>query len=854
MPDRNLPIQFVAFIILLLSSLGVRAEEPLRVAADRPVDIEHIRLDLTVSIEQKQVAGTATIDFSPYRPIDQLKLDAAGHEVEAVDQLNGDAHGNQPLDYENTGESLLISFPETLPRGQQTRIRVRYRVRDPEAGLHFFQPTETEPGTPRMVWSQGEPVSNRHWFPCLDNPNERQTTELVVTVDSRYSVLSNGRLVSRTVSDDGRQTTFHWRQDAPHVAYLVTMVVSELEIVEQEWRGRPVLYYVPRGQTDLVEATFGRTREMLDFFSERFGIEYPWDKYAQVVVEQFTIGGMENTSATTLVDWVMHDDRALLTSSPDWLIAHEMGHQWWGDLVTCKDWTHLWLNEGFATYCEVLWAEHHLGRDEADYRLYDKSRSARSGSALKRPIVDRRYENPSQMFDARAYPKGGWVLHMLRRLVGDEEFFRALQRYGTVYAYQTAETADLRRIFSDLTGFSLERFFYDWTERPGHPVLDVKTSWDAEEELVEIAIKQTQEGEPFHFPLTIELVASDSPQTRQLTRYVTEKELTVLVPMAERPVAVRIDPEFSLLAEIREQKSRDWWTPQLNATTVAERVRAVEHFAESKQNGDRDLIAGVLNDDPFYGVRVEAAKALGESGGDIAREALITGLGAEDARVRSACATALGEFREDAAAVAALENVLQSGEPGYAVVAAALSSLGRIQDHPAVDVFQAALQADSHGEVIRQAALRSLARVESPAAFDLLLEWTRPGHHRDCRRAAIAAIAARFGRIEPSDQQQTAAIEALAGYLQTERPRIRRAAADALRDLGSTGTPALDVLDALARHDANLRVRTAARSAAEAIRSGDTSEGQVRDLRKELEELREQNRELTERLDRIEVH
>src|SRR5690606_12666594 len=311
------------------------------------------------------------------------------------------------------------------------------------------------------------------------------------------------------------------------------------------------------------------------FFSERFGIEYPWDQYAQVVVEQFTSGGMENTSATTLYDGVMHDERALLDSTPDRLIAHELGHQWWGDLVTCKDWAHLWLNEGFATYCEVLWWEHHLGRDEADYLLYQESVEARSGSTRERPVVDRYYPSAGSMFDDRVYPKGGWVLHMLRHRVGDADFFRALERYGTAYAFQTTETSDLRKVFSELTGLSLERFFHDWTERAGHPVLSVKTSWQPEDTLVKLVITQTQDEPPFAFPLTVELVAEDTAESVTLEREIEERELTLYLPMPDRPRAVRVDPGLTLLAEIKETKSEDLWKQQLIAApTVVERIRA----------------------------------------------------------------------------------------------------------------------------------------------------------------------------------------------------------------------------------------------------------------------------------------
>lgn len=840
------------------------ADEPYRTAADRPVDMLHIKLDLDVNLKEKTVAGTAFLDFQPLREIHTLELHAVDHEVQSVRGLPDGTRDVLDLRYENTGETLLVRFPQPVPRGQKWRIEVRYRIRDPKSGLHFFQPTQADPDVPLMVWSQGEPTHNRYWFPCLDHPNERQTTELVVRVDEGFEALSNGRLVAREETRDGR-VRFHWRQSKPHVAYLVTLVVGEFAVGRDEWRGKPVLYYVPPEREADIARSFGRTVEMLEFFSERFGIEYPWEKYAQVVVEQFVIGGMENTSATTLYEGTMHDERAILDSSPDWLIAHELGHQWWGDLVTCKDWSHLWLNEGFATYCEVLWAEHKLGRDERDYVLYGKSRAARSGTALSRPIVDRRYPDPMQMFDVRVYPKGGWVLHMLRNLVGDADFFRAIQRYGTVYAYQTAETADLRQAFERLLGVSLERFFYDWTQRAGHPQLKVRTEYHSEDGLVQVAVSQTQDGEAFHFPLKIELLCPvgsenggggteivDKPVV--IEKFVTEKEWSLYVPVPTRPRLVRVDPEYTLLAEIQEDKSRDWWKEQLlNAPTVAERIRAAEHFGESKSDADRELLTQCLQNDAFYGVRVEAAAALGKSGGDMSRDALIAGLQAEHPKVRRACADALGNFAEDETTLAALRQKIEAGDVSYFVEAAALTSLAKVQSSPELKPLLAALKKDSHREAIRQAALGGLGRCDESQALDVLLEWSRRGKPRRCRTAAISGIAEFLTRNEVADPRKTEAVEQVTAYLTGEGPRIRRAAVGALRDFGTAARPALATVESLALHDPDGRVRAAAKTAAERIKTAETPTKELDRLRKEIESVRKLNEELEDRLLRLEA-
>jgi aminopeptidase N len=838
-------------VSLTLVASARAADEPLRTTADRRIDVRHIRLEVSLDLEAQSLEGTAQIEFTVLQPARQVLLDAVDHDVAGIWQVPEQGKPVE-LEFENTGRQLQIDMGRQLERGDKYRLRIAYAVTEPQSGMHFFRPSDAEPDVPWMAWTQGEPRHNHYWFPCVDHPSERQSTEILASVDQRYRVLSNGKLIERKPVD-GDRVRYHWLQEKPHVAYLVTLVVGEFAVVEEQWRGRPVTYYAPPDHEADIAATFGRTIEMLDFFSETFGIEYPWDQYAQVVVEQFTSGGMENTSATTLYDGVMHDKRALLDSTPDRLIAHELGHQWWGDLVTCKDWAHLWLNEGFATYCEVLWWEHALGKDEADYLLWQKSGSARSGSTRERPIVDRFYPAPWTMFDNRAYPKAGWVLHMLRNRVGDEDFFRALQRYGTAYSFQTAETSDLRKTFSELTGLSLERFFYDWTERAGHPVLSVATSWQPEDKLVKLLIKQEQKEEPFAFPLTVELVADDTAQSVTLERDIDERELTVYVPMPDRPVLVRVDPGLTLLAEVKETKSDDLWKQQLAAApSVVERIRAVQHYGESKKAADRKLLATTLNEDDFYGVRVAAATALGRSGGEFSREALIEGLQAEHPKVRRSCAEALAKFDDDDKAAEALRAALQADEASYHVRAEVIQSLSKIAPEMDVATLAPLLETPSHREVVRQAVLTAIGRSEDAAAIATLSDWTMKGRERNCRIAAMKALANFLIRQEVPVARQTECVELLSGYLTSEGPHQRRAAAEALGALGRIGEPALSPLSAIAEHDPDQRVRSAAETAIKAIRDREGDGKEVQRLRDELDDLRELNETLEDRLLKLE--
>jgi aminopeptidase N len=832
---------------MLLAWRSSVAEEPLRTAGDRPIDIQHIKLELDVALEEKTISVKAVIDFIPLRPAQAVTFNAVGHEVTAV---KGGGEGTA-LAFENTGEELIIRWGSPLTVGQKEQVTIEYKVRDPKAGLYFFGPSEKEPKVPLMVWSQGEPISNRHWFPCLDHPNERQTTEVIATVNDGFEVLSNGNLISSDKVEGGKRR-FHWRQGEPHVAYLVTLVVGRFAIGRDDWRGKPVTYYTPPERAADIPRTFGHTREMLDYFSERFGIEYPWEKYAQVVVEQFIMGGMENTSATTLYSRVMHDERAILDNSPDWLIAHELAHEWWGVLLTCKDWAHLWLNEGFATYAEALWAEKKLGTDEFHYVLYQKSGPARSGAAKTRPVVDRHYANPGTMFDSRAYPKGAWVLHMLRCKLGDDLFFACLAEYGKAFRQQTVETGDFRRVLERQTGRSLERFFYDWTERPGNPDLTVATSHDSDAKAVKITIKQTQKEDPFYLPIKIELRIPGEEKPVVVTKEMVERELTFYVPVAAAPDLVRFDPEFSLLADIKEEKSRDLWVKQAKeAPTVVERLRAVEHFGESKQPADRELLASILDKDSFYGVRVAAATALGKSGGDAARDALITGLKGEHPKIRRACAEALGKFAIDETAAKALRDHLKRGDQSYFVEAALVSAYSQAANPPELAVFEEALTKDAHGDVIQQAALRGIALSEDAKALDLLRTWSTPGHPSNCRQTAIGALAKWMQRNAVEPKTQAELVNEIIGYLK-ESPSIRMAAIGALRELGGAAVPAREVLQSLADQDPEDDVRNLAKAAIEKIQADTPAPVELSRLRTELEKLQKENDTLEERLQKIE--
>jgi aminopeptidase N len=862
LPSRAAFVTPLALIVALVAVHGQQPAEPFRTPADRPVAVKHIRLDLKVDLPNKTVEGVATLSLETLRAIKSLSLDAVEFEVKKV-TLADDDNGGHPIPFSHDGQKLDLDVD--WPVHRDAVIRIEYRIRDPRAGLYFFGPSAGEPDVPSIVWSQGEPVENRYWFPCIDNPNQKQTSELFVSAADGYEVLSNGKLADKKASGDGT-TIWHWEQPQPHASYLVTLVVGKFDVVRDDWRGKEVSYYVPVGHKGDIGRSFGRTRDMIDFFSRRFGIDYPWEKYSQVVVEQFTAGGMENTTATTLNDYALLDEKALLDGDADGLISHELGHQWWGDLVTCKDWAHIWLNEGFASYCEILWEEHRHGADGAQLELWQKLHSAVRGDK-ERPIVDRRYPNPDSMFDARAYPKGAWVLNMLRKQLGDEVFFRGLRTYGNANRYKSVETSDFRKVMEQVSGRDLQRFFYDWTERPGHPVLNVATTYLPDTKQVKVVVKQTQAGEAFHFPLPIQIVTSASKPSRgrggleveegrstmaTTTQDVTEKEQAFYFDAPKRPDSVVIDPDMTVYCEMTEEKGRDMWLDQLRNSSTAGRLPAVVHFGKSKRPADQEALAKAFKDEKFWGVQARLAEALGESGGDVCRAALIEGLKQPDARVRQACAKALGKFRKDDTAIAALKSHLKDGDPSVQVEAELLRSYAHTQPADAVAVAKPYLAKPSRQEEIRAAAVNALAGSQDVSVLDTLISWTQHGKPLRVRTTALEGLAELAKTANPNDEQRKRIVAAVAAVLDNEGRRVRLAAVRTLRELGQSAGVSLPALEAIAQHDPDGRVQELAKAAVTAIHANSPAPVELTRLREELDRLKSANAALQERLDRFE--
>ncbi|MFP2934020.1 M1 family metallopeptidase, partial [Pyxidicoccus sp. 3LG] len=407
----------------------------------------------------------------------------------------------------------------------------------------------------------------RAWFPSLDTPAQKATSEIIATFPAEMTALSNGVLVNDFTV--GSRRTQHYRMEQPHAPYLVTLAVGEFEEATDSAGTVPLRYLFPRGRREDALRCVGRTPEMVRVFQEVTGEPFPWSGYAQVFLTEFIFGGMENTTATSLTDAVLHDARAHRDYNAEPLISHELAHQWFGDLLTCRDWPHGWLNEGFATWSEVLWKERADGVDEADQHRLTLLESYLSEvrERYARPIVARRFHAPLDVFDRHLYEKGGLVLHELRRRLGDALFFRAVRHYVARHRHGAVETVDLARAFEEATGHNLDAFFDQYVFAPGHPELKVEVRYEAEEARLRLKVRQTQRtdnGTPvFRLPLDVSVTTDGRDTLHRLE--LAEAEHSFLLPCPTAPTQVRVDPRRDVLGTLDVDKAVGLWLEELRA-------------------------------------------------------------------------------------------------------------------------------------------------------------------------------------------------------------------------------------------------------------------------------------------------
>lgn len=738
----------------------------LHYAEDRAVAAQHLALELDLDFEKHTLTGVAKHSLIAMRNLKQLSFDAVDLDVSKV-EVDGKA-----VEFDAaSGRSLTVHLARALKPDTRFEVRISYRAA-PQRGLYFVGKTQ--------AWTQGQDIDSRHWFPCLDTPAQKCSSEVKTTFPRAMTALSNGALQSDTVK--GAKRTMHYRLDAPHAPYLVTLVVGSFEVHEAKSGSTTVRTFFPPGRKEDALRCVSRTPKMVAFFERLTGMPYAFGDYAQIFVSEFIFGGMENTSATTLTDSVLHDARAHADYSAEFLIAHELAHQWFGDLLTCRDWPHGWLNEGFATYSEVLWKEEGESPDEADQqRKVDlEAYLDEVGDRYARPIVARKFDAPIDLFDRHLYEKGALVLHELRCRLGDDDFFAAVREYVAAHAHGSVETVDLARAVERITGRNVDRFFDEYVHRAGHAQLKVEVRYEAEKKAVRLSVKQAQEGDAYALSLPVQLVVGDKATSHAFA--LTQKEHVFFLPAAREPSQVIVDARRDLLATLEVEKPVGLWRAELlHAEVSRARTEAAIALAKDPAGPTVAALAKVLKQESaFWGTRAACAKTLGLLRTPAARAALIDALKVKAPKARRAVVAALGQFRDDVAAGEALTELAKKGDASGFVEGEVARSLGKLHAKGAFELLTSMLERPAFQDAVRCGALDGFAELRDARAWKPVLSALVPGQPVFGRRTAVLTLA----KLAEAADKKTEAVDRIGQLLRDENFRVRLSAIDAASTLG----------------------------------------------------------------------
>jgi aminopeptidase N len=682
----------IIFIVALQSGLQTSAQN----------DLVNTRLDVGFDYGKHYLYGKEWVTLRPHLGgADSLYLDAKGMDIHDV-SLIGD-NTKRPLKYSYDGLALKIKLDKHHSPSQPYTVFLSYTAKPDELplsgkdlaisgarGLYFINSDGKDKNEPVEIWTQGEPNGSSVWFPTIDNPDQKTLEEISMTVPAQYVTLSNGRLISQKVAGKGLRTDT-WKMDKPHAPYLFMMAVGDFKIVEDKWKNTPVDYYLERAFAPYAKEIFGNTPEMIGFFSTKLGVPYPWNKYSQVVVRDYNNdGAMENTTATLLGESRLRTPREILDEDygrRESSVAHELFHQWFGDYVTCENWGNLTVNESFGCFAETLWAEYKYGIDEGDAHIYRcMQQYLNTGGSDTKSLVRVNYEDVQALFDEVTYQKGACVLDMLRNLLGEETFYKGLNKYLVEHAFGNAGARQLEIAFEQASGKDLKWFFDQWYFRPGNPVLTVDYKWDEAGKTQVVYLQQTQEDSAFRLPLAIDVYVNGGRERHMIV--MENKADTITFKVSSRPDLVNVDGDKILLVKKSDHKSIAEFVYQYRyAAKFVDRVEAISALAERQDSlAASQLLLAALKD-KYYGLRILAIQSL-----DFNNQA-----------VKSAAIPVL------------CDNALHDDNP--MARASAISKLGDLKDSSNGALFTQALNDKSY--LVEGAALNALAAIDTEKAMKM---------------------------------------------------------------------------------------------------------------------------------------
>ncbi len=611
-------MKFQKFLFFLFFILGVNSFSQTynnyRPEKDKIHDLVHTKLKVDFNFKEKELNGEAWITAKPhFYSTSKFVLDAKAMLIHKV-SLN-----DQELEFNYDNFKIRIDLPKTYNKDEEFTVFIKYTARPEkvkqkgnaaikqEKGLYFINPDGLDKNKPTQIWTQGETEANSCWFPTIDAPNQKTTQEIYITVPNKFVTLSNGELINKVQKGDNR--TDYWKMEQKHAPYLFFMGIGEYEVIEDSYKNIPVNYYVEKEFASYAKDIFGKTPEMMEFFSNLLGVEYPWNKYSQIVARDYISGAMENTTA------VIHGEQAYQTlgqlidgNTQENTIAHELFHHWFGDLVTSESWSNLTLNESFANYSEYLWREYKYGKLNAEMHLYDANQAYMNGQNNDKHLVRFNYTDKEDMFDLVSYNKGGAILHMLRNYLGDKAFFEGLKMYLTEFKYKSAEVHQLRLIFEKITGKDLNWFFNQWYYAAGHPKIDVSYDYNTIQKKVTVNLLQQQPNK-FKFPFTIDIFENGKKIRHRV--FVSTRDASFTFSYSKLPTLIQVNADGVLLCEITENKVLSDYIFQLkNAENYKHRREALLEVAKKQEDKNAfNAVANAMND-KAYKIRILALEKI----------------------------------------------------------------------------------------------------------------------------------------------------------------------------------------------------------------------------------------------------
>ena len=712
----NILFQMKKILLLALSLLAtsytfaqtaISGRSFYRATPEKKTALRHTKLKVDFNFSNQTLNGEEWLTAAPFfYPSDSLILDA---KTMLIHQVALDQQGKlQNLPYTYRDDLLRIKLPKKYQKDENYTVYIKYTAQPEKVpnngnlsisdtkGLYFINPEGKPEGYPRQIWTQGEAESSSCWFPTIDKPNQKTTQEIEMTVPDSFVTLCNGLLKSS--QKNGNLRTDYWVMDKPHAPYLFFMGAGEFAVVKDTpWRGKiPVEYYVEKDYAPLAKKLFGNTSEMMTFFSERFGYDYPWAKYAQIIVRDFVTGAMENTTAVSHSESAYQSEEALNDQNYwEYIIAHELAHHWFGDLVTAESWANLTVNESFANYGEYLWLAHKYGKDVADYHLRNNTQQYHQRpDDFKKDLVRFDYTSTDDMFDMVSYNKGGAILHMLRHYLGDEAFFQGVTNYLKAYAYGNGEAHQLRLSFEKISGKDLSWFFNQWYFGNGNPTVKVEKYYDTTKKQLTVKITQLQsEDLYFQFPLDIDIYQDNKP-IRHTVWVDARQENAFTFAVSKAPALVNINPEGVVVMEEQYPKTIKEYLFQIqHAPELKSRLEAISYLEAGK---GKEVVLAALRD-PYFKIRKAALELL--EGYQLTKKdlALVEKIATSDPEnlARAAAIWVLNN-QEDKRYTALYEKALTI--PSAAIKNAALDGIARTNPSRAKQFLEKANPADLEGD------------------------------------------------------------------------------------------------------------------------------------------------------------